>query len=120
MSAIAQRELRCSRNFNQQSLCQYQMHKNRCDLLAVTKNLKRDCLEASQAVPRDPAAVDGWGNSLLFIAFKNSPCQDDRLSHIGHGFAHVHAGLLDQRISLLLAELPLFHQQTFGALDELT
>jgi len=34
MSAFAQPKLRCSRVY-QQSLCQHQLHKNRCDFVEV-------------------------------------------------------------------------------------
>jgi hypothetical protein len=57
MSAFAQRELRCSRLMNQQSLCQHQVQK----IAVISRtflNLQRDCLEASQAVPRDLATVE--------------------------------------------------------------
>jgi hypothetical protein len=109
MSAFAQRELRCSRPVNQQSLCQHRVQK----ISVISRsflNLERDCLEASQAMPRDPATRRARvGKFLVLIDFKNSSCQENRLSHISHRFAHVHAGLFDQCISLLFAELPLFH-----------
>jgi hypothetical protein len=35
MSAFAQRKLRCSRLYNQQSLCQHQLHKNRYNFVEV-------------------------------------------------------------------------------------
>jgi hypothetical protein len=71
MSAFAQRELRCSRPMNQQSLCQHRVQK----IAVISRtflNLQRDCLELSQAVPRDLATLERVASFLVLIIFKNS------------------------------------------------
>ena len=80
-------------------------------------NCDRSCLCAGQAVPKDLA-------SRKCCRIRDSYClprpESPPAKIVGHGLTYIHAGLFQECVGFFFGKISLGHEQTLGALDELS